>query len=138
MIKYKYEPLPMNNWGSPSLIENICDHVFQNKTKIDKKTNSFYMWHSLCKLLTSFSRSQSKGPGKSQHNCQSVKTLRFSATKLLSPKVCNTCENGNGLQTKHNNLFWTVTFLKLCQKKSFPTRLLISRPMQWWCEEYQV
>ena len=51
----------MNNWGSPSLIENICDHVFQNKTKIDKKTNSFYMWHSLCKLLTSFSRSQSKG-----------------------------------------------------------------------------
>ena len=51
----------MNNWGSPSLIENICDHVFQNKTKIDKKTNSFYMWHSLCKLLTYFSRSQSKG-----------------------------------------------------------------------------
>ena len=41
------------------------------------------------------------------------------------------CENGNGLQTKHKNLFWSVTFLKLCQKKSFPTRLLISRPMQY-------
>ena len=84
--------------------------------KIDKKTNSFSMWFYLRKLLTSFSRSQSKGPGKSQHNCQSVKTLRFSATKLLSPKVCNTCENGNGLQTKHNNLFWTVAFLKLSNK----------------------
>ena len=73
--------------------------------KIDKKTNSFSMWFYLRKLLISFSRSQSKGPGKSQHNCQSVKTLRFSATKLLSPKVCNTCENGNGLQIKHKNLF---------------------------------
>ena len=114
-------------------IRTTAHEYLRYSWKIDKKTNSFSMWFYLRKLLISFSHIQSKGAGKSQHNCQSVKTLRFSATKLLSPKVClNTCENGNGLQTKHNNLFWTVTFLKLCQKKSFPTRLLISRPMMVW------
>ena len=91
MIKYIYEPPPMNIWGTlgkqiKRLIVFQCGFICANFS---------YLFHT----------ASPRGPGKSQHNCQSVKTLRFSATKLLSPKVCNTCENGNGLQTKHDSLF---------------------------------